>query len=335
MIIQPMLPLWLLIAITVLMLGLCIWQLSVLPGARARLNWSLRALMVIALAAVLIRPGVGSAEQQQATTDLDVFFAVDTTTSMIAQDWNGKQPRMDGVRADIDALMLEHPGARFSLITFDVSAVVRLPLTSDTSAVNTAMQVLTPEITIFSQGSDISVARELVVDVLKRTAEASPERSRVLYYFGDGEQTSSTAPGSFTKSAPYLSGGLVLGYGTEAGGQMYEQNGYYNSDREPEWVMDYSNGSGKPALSRIDEASLITIAGQLGLDYQHRSATDDVRPATVDAAAGLVTVNDQTVTVAFELYWIAALLLLLLVIRELLLLTRAGVEVRRALRETP
>ena len=115
---------------------------------------------------------------------------------------------------------------------------------------------------------------------------------------------------------------------------MHQQNGYYNSDREPEWVIDYSGSSSKPALSRIDEASLSSIAGQLGVDYQNRSATTEIKPATVDASSGLVSVNDQTVTVAFELYWIAALLLLLLVIRELVLLTRAGVEVRRALKET-
>ena len=48
---------------------------------------------------------------------------------------------------DVDAIIAAYPGARFSLITFDAEPVLRLPLTTDTLALSSALQVLRPEVT--------------------------------------------------------------------------------------------------------------------------------------------------------------------------------------------
>ena len=81
----------------------------------------------------------------------------------------------------------------------------------------------------------------------------SPERSRTIIYFGDGEQTVETSPKSFEPLKKYIDGGLVLGYGTAAGGRMKEYSDYSTS-KEIKYIKDYSQ-RGYPipdAISKID-----------------------------------------------------------------------------------
>ena len=92
------------------------------------------------------------------------------------------------------AIAGELAGARFSLLTFDSNAIVRMPLTTDTSALDTAVTVLQPQVTAFSKGSSITAARKLLAERLRSARDSHPERPRLVYYLGDGEQTSAAAP---------------------------------------------------------------------------------------------------------------------------------------------
>ena len=47
--------------------------------------------------------------------NLDVLFVVDTTISMWAEDYNGKNPRMEGVQADAEYIIDELSGSNFGL----------------------------------------------------------------------------------------------------------------------------------------------------------------------------------------------------------------------------
>ncbi len=121
--------------------------------------------------------------------------------SIAAEDWDGDRPRLEGVRSDVDAIASELAGARFSLIPFDSTAVLRTPLTDDAAAVVTAASVMNQEITYYSSGSSITEASDLLAERLQEAREADPERANVVYYLGDGEQTADEAPGSFAASA--------------------------------------------------------------------------------------------------------------------------------------
>ena len=48
-------------------------------------------------------------------------------------------------------------GARFAMVTFDSQAVVRMPLTTDASALDTLAGVLEPQVTVYSTGSSVTV----------------------------------------------------------------------------------------------------------------------------------------------------------------------------------
>ncbi|WP_417555775.1 vWA domain-containing protein [Microbacterium sp.] len=292
---------------------------ALIKGPRPRSLWALRLGMLIVVFVMLLRPGIPGGTSQTLATDTDVVIVVDTTASIIAEDWNGDQPRLNGVRADVQSIVDEYPGARFSLISFDATAQLRLPLTTDATALMSSIDVMLPEITDQSRGSSISVANRMLADTLSAAAKSSPDRSRMVFYLGDGEQTSDTRPESFASSAKYVDGGAVLGYGTAEGGPMKKTTGRTSGDG------GYIQYQGKDATSVIDQGNLQQIAEQLGVTYQHRTASAEI---TLPAAP--TTTTDYTasgeVGNVIELYWIAALVLIVLVSVEV---ARAAMQIVR------
>ncbi|MFD5224098.1 VWA domain-containing protein [Microbacterium sp. NPDC058342] len=283
--------------------------------------WVLRLGIVLVVFAMLLRPGIPGGTSQTLATDTDIVIVVDTTASIIAEDWNGDEPRLVGVRADVQSIVDEYPGARFSLISFDATAQLRLPLTTDATALMSSLDVMLPEITDQSRGSSISIANRMLADTLSAAAKASPERSRMVFYLGDGEQTASQEPESFASSAKFVDGGGVLGYGTVEGGPMKKTTG--RSDGRSEYI-EYQ---GERAMSVIDEDNLQQVAEQLGVEYRHR---------TVDAGIELPEAPTSTTDYSssgevgnvIELYWILALVLLVLVAVELARATMLVIRLR-------
>jgi Ca-activated chloride channel family protein len=308
--IHPIMPVPLLLVVFALLAGFVGWQLARRDNRSRRMAWVLRAVMVLLVLLIALRPVLpGGGGAPQATTDVDVFFVVDTTTSIVAEDWDGDSPRLDGVKEDIAGLVSAYPGAKFALLTFDSSAVLRVPLTSDASAVSNTAQVMGPEITLYSAGSSISEANELLASTLGRAEEAEPDRARIVYYFGDGEQTSSSPAGDF-----------VFGYGTEEGGRMRVQTGYYDDDKTDDGYV--SDDSGGDARSVIDEQNLRKIADQLGVDYAHRQPSVDAPVASAPGGYGGSEANGPGAG-TIELYWLPAAALFVLLAME-----AAGVIVR-------
>lgn len=275
----------------------------------ARTLWMLRVLLVIACFALALRPGIpGASTSQTLAANTDIVFVVDSTASIVAEDWADGKPRLDGVREDIAAIVANYPGARFALITFDASAQLRLPYTTDATALITALNVLRPEVTSQSRGSSIGIAHRMLQSTLQGAANSPSERSRMVFYFGDGEQTTAGMPESFAASASLTDAGVVFGYGTDEGGPMRITN-VTNSGG-----VEYIEYAGSRAMSVIDEQALRGIAADLGIDYQRRSAGTamdlPVAPTSTLSTAG------STRDVA-ELYWIAAIVIALLLAFEL------------------
>lgn len=320
MIANPVLPGWALVAIAVVLGGFALWRLiAQRKNPRAVGMWLARLAMILLLVVIAARPTIPTEGQgPKISGGLEVYVVVDTTSSMAAEDWAGGAQRLDGVKADIEQLVAGLQGAQFSLVTFDAAAVQRVPLTSDSSAMLSAVSVLKQEVTNYSRGSSIDAAVPLLEQLLAEAKELNPEQRRVLFYLGDGEQTADTEPGSFEALAPYLEGGAVLGYGTDTGGRMQQYFGedptYFGETAPgaeeppaeeplpPTYVQDYTTGT--DALSRIDEAALQSIAGQLAVQYLHRTADTSVRAALDGIDVGDLVVQDGEPDSAVELYWV-------------------------------
>ncbi|WP_311245760.1 VWA domain-containing protein [Microbacterium sp. WCS2018Hpa-23] len=311
---QPVLNIFLLVLLCVPVAALAVIALTKAKG-RDKALWVMRLVMLLACFFMFLRPGIPGGVTQTLATDTDIVLVVDTTASIVAEDWDGDRPRLDGVRADVQTIVDEYPGARFALITFDASADLRMPLTTDTTSLVSSLDVLRPEVTSQSRGSSIGIANQLLADTLANAAASSPDRSRMVFYFGDGEQTVTSAPEPFDGSENFTDAGAVLGYGTPEGGPMQLTTGSLDGSGSG----DYIEYQGSDALSVIDEGNLEAIAAELGVEYQHRTADTELElpeaPSTTTDYAESGSVGNVT-----ELYWIAALVVVALL----------GVELARA-----
>ncbi|HXH34619.1 MAG TPA: VWA domain-containing protein [Plantibacter sp.] len=340
MTINPVLPVWAVAVLGAVLGAFAVWQFLVglrRPGAW---HWIARLLLVVVLVIIALRPTIpGNHRPPSAMGDLDVYFVVDTTSSMAAEDWlddaspgvdeNGapKPPtRLDGAKTDITGIADRLAGARYALVTFDAVAIQRMPLTTDATALRSATEAMTQEVTTYSRGSSIDAPVEFLTTLLTQAEAQEPGRNRVVFYLGDGEQTSGQQPGSFASIAPLIRGGGVLGYGTETGGTMREFSGY--QDGGVRYIQDYSTG--EPAVSRLDPGALETIAAELGVDAEVRTPGESLDETLDGIAVGGVTVQDEVdIRRTDELYWVFALGFGALLLTEIPGLIGALGELRR------
>lgn len=323
MIFQPVINAMLLILLFAPVVFIVVRMLIKASTPTSRLLWGTRTLLVLLCFVMLLRPGLTGAASQTVATDTDIYLVVDTTASIVAEDWNGESPRIDGIREDVAALVLAYPGARFSLITFASNAEIRLPLTTDSSAVISSLSVLRPETTTVSKGSDIGAAADTLTRALEAGAQSQSDRSRMVFYFGDGEQTSSRTQKSFEKAQELVDGGAVFGYGTTEGGAMKVTSGMATDSPSDEYI-EYED---EVALSVIDEANLTTIAEQLGVKLQVRSA-DSTADFPKAPTSSMKVTTAETQGGIFDLSWILALAVMLIIAWELMRATMMMVQLR-------
>ncbi|MPV50591.1 VWA domain-containing protein [Pseudactinotalea sp. HY160] len=305
---QPLWPIWLLAVVFVPLAALAVWQLARSRGPR-RMDWIRRC----ALLAVVVFIGLGPSTQARIpdglTSNAELYFVVDRTGSMGALDYSGDEPRLAGVRADMEALTDVFPAASYSILAFDSTATQQLPLTTDARAVRSWAETVTPELSAYSAGSSIDRPLEALTTTLERAATERPENVRLVFLLSDGENTRASGSNpdtvaSFTPLAPLVDGGAVLGYGTSEGGQMPLVTGSGSSSSER--IIDPATG--EPAISRIDENALRTVAADLGIEYLHRIDDSSLDSLADDVDLSTITGDGRRDILTYEgFYWIAAL----------------------------
>lgn len=317
----PVIPWPLTVVVGLLLVGFTTWRLVADPRRRAR--WALRLATSVVMILALLGPAVDGGIARQASSDVNVFFVVDTTTSSMARDHEDGKTRLEGYREDIAKIQEEMPGARFSLITFDYAARVTLPLTTDTNALKTAADNMQAENSMYSGGSSVTVAGEQLRTTLEGAQERTPERSRVVFYLGDGEQTASEEASPFDLG-DLVDGGAVLGYGTEEGGRM----ALTRSDGST--GEDVEDAEGNPGVSTIDEEQLEGIADQIGVPYTHRTG-GSISPAMAEADPGSTSEGEGAeIEIHTSVVWVLAVLLVLLLAADLFLVAREIGRLRRS-----
>lgn len=262
-----------------------------------------------------LRPVMVETDYEFATKNLDVLFVVDSTISMWALDYNGKQQRMEGVKKDVKTILDELAGSNFGLVSFDDSSHVLSPFTQDMQYISDLMDLMAMPDSYYASGSNPSVSFKDVESLLQ-SSDQKENRKTIVFFFSDGEVTNTSRTQSFESLAKYVDTGAVLGYGTEKGGKMRE--GHY-------YLYDYDNY--EDAVSRIDEENLRKIAGELGVQYLNVNNSD----ASLAGLIEIVKQNSATIVehgtgaeryVDVYYYFAGALALLLLL--ELVIFIRKG-----------
>ena len=171
----------------------------------------------------------------------------------------------------------------------------------------------------------------LLEDLYDRAALAAGERLPVLVFVSDGEDTSPDEQASFQGLDERTVAAVVLGYGTDSGGEMpLRRVGLDEVPPSPAnpgpTVTDARTG--EPAVSRLDGANLALIAEELDGTYLPADAARDMGAVAAqlaeEAYADLEPGRPQR-----ELRWLWALLVLLLVLPELRNGWRSWLDARR------
>lgn len=243
---------------------------------------------------------------------VDVLFVVDNTISMLAEDYNGDERRIDAVKDDVQYIMEEFSGARFSVLSFGNEARRMVPYTEDTNIIMQAMKSLNGQSTYYAKGTSF----EDVVAKMKRALDTENHHRQVVFFISDGEITGKGKRPSFKELEKYIDDGLVLGYGTDNGGYMRAQK-YAGDEEELQYVTTWDkNYNQVKAVSYIDEGNLKDMADDMGIGYVHmkKQNSADNELEKIKAKSGEPVESDTTDGYKDIYYWFVLPLIILLII---------------------
>ena len=255
----PIIPIW-------LMLIICI--LSLIYIIKFNKEKTIKIIIVVLLFIMNLRimiPGKGS---EKVTNELSVLFVIDTTISMEALDYNGENTRLSGVKEDCKYIIDELDGAKFSIITFDNDAKVRIPFTTDNNIAKETIEITKVMTETYAKGSSLNTP----IDTIKELLKSTEEQKKIIFFISDGEITDESNLKSYSSISKYIEDGAVLGYGTKKGGYMKYES--YNGELKD--ILDSKNHYNK-AVSKIDEKNLKKIASDLKIDYIQMNKQSDIK----------------------------------------------------------
>ena len=316
MIVNPIIPIWLMTVICIILLVL----------KRKGIFPYIRQIIVILLLFVINLRIMIPDEIEVASENIDakVLFVIDNTISMNAVDYTGETARLDGAKADCMKIIDALNGADFAVISFENSAKLNSTYTSSTDYVKNSINNLYPPQAFYATGSSMNTSRDLLLETVKRESENSDD-SLIVFFISDGEITNDDALSSFSEIRQYIDGGAVLGYGTEQGGKMYVYD-YFSDDLEV--VQDESDFPSTDAISKIDEKNLKAIAKDLGISYKNmnKNDTDDVIDEIIkEITKNTVSSLDKKSLSGYrDTYYIFVIPLLLILIYEFIGLKLGG-----------
>lgn len=255
MIINPIIPIWLM-AIICIALAIC--------KRKGKFAYIRQIIMIILLFMINLRMMIPTdVEVSTKRIDANVFFVIDNTISMTANDCADGTTRMDALKADCNNITGSLSGARFSLITFANISKLVFPLTESTSFVNSCIKGIGVTDELYAKGSSMNICKDMLVELVKAAHEKNTGKV-IVFFISDGEITNGDTLDSFKEAAKYIDGGAVLGYGTSKGGNMYIKD-YFSDDLVV--IEDKSEYPYKKAVSKIDEENLKAIAKDMGIEY--------------------------------------------------------------------
>lgn len=313
MIINPIIPLWLMTIICILLL---------LAKRKGIVPYIRQIIVVILLFVINLRIMVpDETEASIQKTDANVIFVIDSTISMNARDYNGKTERLAAVKEDCSQIIDRLDGAGFAVITFNNSAKVISPFTDNTDFIKNRINTIFPLEQLYARGTSMNVCKDMLLDMTKRAKENS-NSSVFVFFISDGEITNEEKLSSFEEISQYIDGGAVLGYGTKEGGKMYAIDTF--SD-EMTIVQDESDYPYTDAISKIDEKNLKSIAGDMGISYVNMNNPDNIDTVVSDVKnKSIITTDEESLDGYKDIYYLFVFPLLLLLSYEFIILKIKG-----------
>ncbi len=291
---EPILPVWFMVILCIGLLALK--RKGIVPYIR-------QILMVILIFVINLRPMIMTDDVTVIKQKLNCYciICIDDTLSMMAEDYDGDRPRLEGVKADVDYITRELPGAKFCLIDFNNDVNLIAPFTDDTSYIRSSVSSIYPLPDYHATGTNINVCKKLLGQMIQDAVRMGDGRI-VVFFITDGENTDNHQLESFADIAGNIEAGAVMGYGTDDGGQMHYYDELYE---EVVLVEDKRTFPYKPAVSCIDEDNLEQLADDLKIKYIHMTETEKIDPVLEDIKGMVDGETEETTEYGYvdTYYW--------------------------------
>lgn len=227
-----------------------------LAGASDIWSWITYGLLMLGLALIIIamtRPQFGVVQTEIQQSGRNVFIAIDTSKSMLADDMFPN--RLTRAKLAAQDLLEKLPGDRVGLIAFAGRSFLQAPLTTDHEAVRESIQAL-DHTSIPRGGSSLASAIELVLDI----AEKTPGQRTGMVMFSDGQETDDGTLAAAKKAADKQLLILPVGMGTIEGAVIPAPE----PERQGGFVLDEK---GNVVKSRLESDMLQQVATITGARY--------------------------------------------------------------------
>lgn len=265
MIINQVIPIW-------LMCIICLAIIVINVKEKNKLRFIRQILISFLLFLINLRIMVPSKNVDVINNNLDVLIVIDSTISMIAEDYDKNTPRLSAVKADCNYIMDNLAGARFSVISFNNESQIKIPFTFDQNAASNAIDTIEVMESLYSKGSSLNIPLKDMRNCLESSIK-NDNRKRVVFFISDGEITNEEKLDSYIELKKYVDDGAVLGYGTSIGGYMKDANSYSDISS---YLKDTTSYPYSNAVSKIDENNLKSIANDLNISYVHMEKQSNI-----------------------------------------------------------
>jgi Ca-activated chloride channel family protein len=248
-------------------------------------------------------PEFGSKLKEVKQRGVDVFIAMDTSRSMLAEDV--PPSRLDRAKRALSVLIEKLGGNRVGIIAFAKLAVIQCPLTVDNDAARMFLDILDDK-TVPEQGTSIGDAIRLAL----KSFPKDDKSGRAIVLLTDGEDHKSDPIGAAKEAKEAGVVIFTIGIGTSKGEVI--------KDRDDQGkVVAFHKHDGEMVLTRMDDGLLNEIAMITGGRYYRASSTDSEIDEIADALNGFdkkefASKIYERLQERYQIFLMIALLLLLI-----------------------
>ena len=285
MIINPIIPIWLMVIICVVLLVGILYnnhkmKIKKLKNNKKRMNTVIEIVCIILIFIINLRIMLPNGETNVFKSDINVLFVIDTSVSMRALDYDGNKERFEGVINDCCYIVNELSGCNFSIITFGDTAQQVIPFTADTDMIQAELKTISLENDSYAKGTSLNLVKNELEKVLKKLNKDTNEQKQcVVFFISDGEITKQDESlENFSNIKQYASNGAIMGYGTSNGGKMINSTFKDATESEMHYLYYYdANGNMQTGISKIDENNLKKLSADIGIDYIKMDKTSNIK----------------------------------------------------------
>lgn len=236
------------------------FMLDLFDNKRMYLKYALRFLAVLLMAFALLRPQWGFNWQQVSRRGVDIYFAVDVSKSMLAQDI--KPDRLTRTKLALKDIVAKIKGDRLGLIAFAGGAFIQCPLTVDYNGFMISVDALSTDL-LPRGGTSITRAIEEAI----KGFEGGQKKYSVLVLITDGENHEGAPQALIEK----LKKSGIRVYGVGIGTQEGELIPIIDNEGKRGFLKDRS---GKIVKTRLDDGLLKELALKTGGSYVQARSID-------------------------------------------------------------